>query len=266
MECPYESCASQITEVLTVNFKPYRKDYEYSYTLGMFPTIEMLHSVPEKIVQVVFSSQYRSPDSLDIQEMCNDYHIPWTVNDRLIAKLSPKENCYLLGIFRKFEKPVHPDENHIVLCRPGNLGNLGTILRTALGFNYRDIVIIRPAADLFDPKTIRSSMGALFKLNFSFFQSLDEYTRQFDHDVYAFRLNGEEPLEHAIHMGNKPHYSLLFGNESTGLLADESMYGTGVVIPHSPFIDSLNLPTAVGIALYEFSKGDFDEEDGVRVE
>lgn len=250
-----------------MNFKPYRKDYEYSYTLGMFPTIELLHSVPEQIVQVVFSSQYRpSPGSLDVQEMCHDQHIPWTVNDRLIAKLSPKDNCYLVGIFRKYEKPVRPDENHIVLCRPGNLGNLGTILRTALGFNYRDIAIIRPAADLFDPKTIRSSMGALFKLNFSFFSSLEEYALRFDHDIYTFRLNGNESLEHAVHIGNKLHYSLLFGNESSGLLEDESKFGIGVVIPHSSFIDSLNLPTAVGIALYEFSKGCFDSSnDSFRI-
>lgn len=245
-----------------MDIKPYQKKYDYSYTLGVFPTIELLCSVPEAAVQVVFSSNYqRSPDSPDIQEVCGRHRIPCIQNDRLIAKLSAKENCYVLGVFRKYELPVRQDKSHIVLCRPGNSGNLGTILRTALGYNYRDVVIIEPAVDLFDPKTIRSSMGAIFKLRFSFFSSLEEYIQQFDHHIFSFRLNARDRVENVGGLQQSPRHALLFGNESSGLEAHESIYGTGVVIPHSPLIDSLNLPVAVSIALYEFTRGGNYEAD-----
>lgn len=57
--------------------------------------------------------------------------------------------------------------NHVVLVNPGILGNMGTIIRTMLGFNYTNLAIIRPG-DVFDPRVVRASMGALFNINFEF--------------------------------------------------------------------------------------------------
>jgi len=59
---------------------------------------------------------------------------------------------------------LEKEENHIVLVEPRNMGNVGTIIRTMLGFGYRNLVMIGPAVDIFDPMVIRSTMGALFKL------------------------------------------------------------------------------------------------------
>ena len=52
----------------------------------------------------------------------------------------------------------------------------------------------------------------------------------------------------------KEPFSLVFGNEATGLPNNFLEYGESVIIPHSKEIDSLNLPVAVSIALYETSK------------
>lgn len=49
-------------------------------------------------------------------------------------------------------------------------------------------------------------------------------------------------------------YSLVFGNEATGLPDDFASFCQTVIIPHSNGIDSLNLPIAAGIAMYEFTK------------
>ena len=54
------------------------------------------------------------------------------------------------------------DANHVVLVNPGDMGNMGTIIRTMLGFNYSNLAIIKPGVDVFDPRVIRASMGALF--------------------------------------------------------------------------------------------------------
>ncbi|MBQ1826888.1 MAG: hypothetical protein II126_02850, partial [Erysipelotrichaceae bacterium] len=50
-------------------------------------------------------------------------------------------------------------------------------------------------------------------------------------------------------------YSLVFGNEATGLADKFQQYGTSVIIRHLNTIDSLNLCNAVSIALYEFTRG-----------
>jgi TrmH family RNA methyltransferase len=133
------------------------------------------------------------------------------------------------------------------------MGNLGTIIRTAVGFGIYDLAIILPGADIFNPKTVRSSMGALFKLNFSQYESFDEYRNQFkEHEIFTFMLNGENTL--TLKDSPKPElYSLVFGNEATGLEDSYLKAGTSIFIPQSPDVDSLNLTIAVGIGAYVFT-------------
>ena len=140
----------------------------------------------------------------------------------------------------------------MVLVNPSNAGNLGTILRSCLGFGYKDIAIIRPGVDIFDPKTVRASMGALFGVRFAYFDTFEDYVAQTGKRAYyPFMLQTDTPL-HNCHF-QKPH-ALIFGNESSGLPASFLEIGNPVIIRHSNEIDSLNLPIAVSVALYEASK------------
>lgn len=231
--------------------KSYKKDADYSYTLGAFPTYELIKSRPDKVYKVLIDTGFTDRENL--QKLCNEKHIPFEYNDKLIAKLSDKENCYVAGVFKKYTKELSKDQPHIVLVNPSNMGNLGTILRTAVGFGIYDIAIILPGADLYHPKTVRSSMGALFKLNFNLYRSFEEYREQFkEHEIFTFMLKGENTLT----LQNCPKvklYSLVFGNEATGLSDDFLEAGTSIFIPQSPDVDSLNLTIAVGIGTYVFT-------------
>ena len=130
-----------------------------------------------------------------------------------------------------------------------------TIMRSAAGFGITDLVIITPAVDHFDPKTVRASMGALFHLNISVFSSFEEYKKQYgNREMYPFMLKAKKKLSEL--KVSKP-YSLIFGNEATGLPDSFLNEGTSVIISHSNRIDSLNLPIAASIALYEATKEDF---------
>ena len=145
------------------------------------------------------------------------------------------------------------NSNHIVLVNPSNMGNLGTIIRSAVGFNIHDLVIIRPGVDSFDPKVIRSSMGAIFNINIKYFDSFDDYFKLFnDRNFYPFMLKAKDSLQEIKKEDKK--YSLIFGNEGAGLPDEFLKVGTPVIIRHTKDIDSLNLDNAVAIALYEFSK------------
>lgn len=234
-----------------IQIKPYKKDAEYSYTLGAFPTYELILSKPDKVLKVVAHSSYTDMDGLN--DICRQHKIPVEINDKLIGKLSDKENCYVAGIFKKYTCELSKDKSHVVLVNPGNMGNLGTIIRTLVGFGIYNLAIILPGADIFNPKTVRASMGALFKINFQLFDSFEEYRKIFPHhDIFTFMLNGE----HTLNIKDCPEtklFSLVFGNEATGL--DDSFLnaGTSVMIPQTKDVDSLNLTIAVGIGAYVFT-------------
>lgn len=143
------------------------------------------------------------------------------------------------------------------------MGNMGTIIRTMLGFNYTNLAIIRPGVDVFDPRVIRASMGALFNINFEYFNSFDEYLTKYpEREVYPLMLKGAKNI-HQITAANNKH-SLVFGNESSGLPDDYLKYGQSVFIPHSDKIDSLNLSMALGITLCHFSMMEFKDKQVLR--
>lgn len=235
--------------------KPYKKDADYSYTLGAFPTYELILSKPDKVLKAVAHSSYTDMEGLN--EICRKHNIPVEINDKLIGKLSDKENCYVAGIFEKYTCRLEEDKSHIVLVNPSNMGNLGTILRTIVGFGIYNLAIILPGADIFNPKCVRASMGALFKVNFQFFENFDEYHRQYkDHDIFTFMLNGERTLN-ITECPKSKFFTLVFGNEAAGLDDSFLNIGTSVKIPQTQDVDSLNLTIAVGIGTYVFTNQDF---------
>jgi len=171
-----------------------------------------------------------------------------------VEKLRDKDNCLMIGIFEKYEDFLEEKENHIVLINPSDMGNMGTILRTAMGFGMKNIAVIEPCADYFNPKVVRSSMGACFQTNIQRFESFEAYKKEFGlRNIYPFMLKGAVDLqEYNIDKGKC--FSLVFGNEATGLPDEFSKEGQSIRIRHTDCIDSLNLSMAVGIALYEFTK------------
>lgn len=235
-------------------YKRYRKDSEVSYSLGITLTFELLKYKKDSVTRVFVHSEMKDGDTLEqLREMCRLAGIEMIFTDKIFHVLSEKENCYVIGEFRKFSNSLSGEQSHLVLVNPSNAGNLGTIMRSALGFGMDQIAIIRPAVDAFSPKVVRASMGAIFSLKFQYFDSFSEYLEKFkDRECYPFMLQAKKRLYEVEH-GER--YSLIFGNEATGLPEEFLEIGTSVIIPHSSRIDSLNLPIAVGIALYEFTKG-----------
>ena len=232
--------------------KKYRKSFDYSYSLGVFPTIELLNHKAESVLEVIISSKgERNQGVSEITEICRGRNIKVTVSDKLIGRLSPKENCYAIGVFRKFQTQLGVDKNHLVLVNPANMGNLGTIIRTMSGFCVDNLGIIEPSADIFNPNVIRSSMGSVFRIFFQHFGSIDEYIGSFNNNLYTFMTNGKSVLSK---VDFREPFSAIFGNESSGLSDEYLALGTSVNIPHSRRIDSLNLSVSVGIGLHEMTK------------
>lgn len=231
--------------------KPYRKEADYSYALGAFPTFELINSKPEIVQKVLVHTDFT--DSEKLRLLCAQNHIPFEVNNKLLARISSKENCYAAGVFNKYQSMLREDRPHIVLVNPENMGNLGTIIRTAVGFGIYDAAIILPGADIFAPKTVRASMGALFKLSFQLYHSFQKYRQQFRrHEIFTFMTNGVQALKQN-EIPRVKLYSLVFGNEASGLDDSFLNIGTSIYIPQTAEVDSLNLTIAVGIGVYAFT-------------
>ena len=142
---------------------------------------------------------------------------------------------------------------HVVLHCPGDTGNIGTILRTALGFGVEDVALIRPCADVFDPRTVRASMGSLFRLRVRVFGSFEEYRKEFpERKLYPFMLDASVPLQEIREIPEV--YSLIFGNEGSGLPAEFASAGQAVRIESNEKVDSLNLAAAAAIGIYFFRR------------
>ncbi len=235
-----------------MKFEKYSKENDYSYTLGAFPTFELIKNKPKQAEVVLVHSKASYTADLDkLIKLCKANSVKVEQDDKTINKLSPKENCFVLGVFKKYSSK-HSANKQVVLHNPSDMGNLGTIMRTMVGFGYADLVIIKPAVDYFNPKVVRASMGAVFMLNVVEFEDFGSYLKSNNYQKYFFMLNGKNKL--GKFNPPKQDYALVFGNEAHGLPNNLLDAGNSVVIEHNNKIDSLNLPISVGMAIYEFSR------------
>jgi TrmH family RNA methyltransferase len=232
-----------------MKLRPYKKGDQETYAIGVFATLELLIHKPDVVIHVFLHSKGEKNEGVGkIKMLCEKHHIEISYDNKLIETLSKSENTYALGLFKKYESRITNQENHVVLVNPSDSGNVGTIIRTAIGFSMKNLVIINPGVDVFDPKVIRASQGALFQMSFSSFNSFGEYAKVFKHNPYPFMLDGKESLEE-VHF--KTPYALIFGNEGAGLDDWFTNMGTSVRIPQSDSIDSLNIAVSVGLGLYK---------------
>ena len=199
------------------SLSPYSSALDYSYAPGFYPSMECLKHRPEQVRRLLLHSSAAGREGADkLRALAEALNIRVEEADRALSRVSGKENCFAAAVFGKFQDHLDPAKPHVVLHQPGDSGNVGTILRTALAFGMEDLALIRPCVDLFDPKVLQSC----------------------------------PPLP----------FTLVFGNEGSGLPPEFARYGQPVRIESNDRVDSLNLAIAVGIAIYGFAKLFFTPE------
>lgn len=232
-----------------IKIKAYKKEFDYSYTIGAYPTIELLKNKLHMVRELIVHSKFADISTV---HAASD-HIEITYNDKIFERVGVNDNSFILGVFSKYDMQLNADRPHIVLVNPSDMGNLGTIIRTVLGLGYKDIAIITPAADIWNPKTVRASMGAIFKMNIAFFRSFNAYKSQFlEHRLFPFMLGGDRKLTPET-CPSISLFSLIFGNEATGLDAQFLSVGEAFQIPQTSEVDSLNLAVATAVGAYTFA-------------
>ena len=234
-------------------FRAYDKNVDISYSLGAFPTVELIKKCPQDIIKIALHSKLKV--SSELESILSKVADKVVVDDKSVERIAKKGNIYVVGAFHK-RLNNFGQQKHICLVKPSDAGNLGTIMRTMLGFGVKNLAIVGDAVDCFDPKVIRASMGSIFSINIERYADWQDYEQKHSEQKYLFMLGSNVTLTD-IELDNKP-FAMVFGNEATGLDHALASKGQAVVIKHSSDIDSLNLPQAVGIALYELTKNEFN--------
>ena len=219
----------------------YKESDKQSYCLGISLIIEALKHRPEQVKEIILSSKANKNQQLGYLLLLGKQHnISITYDDKTISKLSLKENCYGIAIFNKFTSNLETDK-HILLYGFNDFGDLGTILRSAVSFNFKDIVLIDSNIDYFDPRCIRSSMGAIFHCNIVTYDSLSAYKNDYpEYNIYPLVSQSNKELNECIF--NKP-YSILISQDYHGV--DQNME-EGFYIKHSSYDEiSLSIRSAI---------------------
>lgn len=134
-------------------------------------------------------------------------------------------------------------------------GNLGTMLRTAEAAGVGGVILSREAVDIYNPKVIRSTMGAVFRVPFLYaddFIGLLSLLKKEGVHVLAAHLKGTKNYNEADYSGR---VGILIGNEANGLseeaanLAEEK-----VLIPMAGEVESLNAAVAAALLMYEAAR------------
>lgn len=232
--------------------KAYSQELNYSYAPGVFPSLQLMQNAPQRAMRLLLSEHASGEGVEKLRQICFENHVREEIADKALSRISGKQNCYAAVVFEKWQSDLNPEKPHVVLHHPMDEGNLGTIQRTLLGLGIEDIAVIRPAADVFDPKVVRATMGAVFSLRVKQYTDFEQYRAEHPtHTLYPFMLDGSVMLEEAVAQ-HDPLWTLVFGNEGSGLPAEFAEMGHPVRIPHNDRIDSLNLAIAVGIGSYAF--------------
>ncbi|MCI9273347.1 MAG: RNA methyltransferase [Clostridiales bacterium] len=142
--------------------------------------------------------------------------------------------------------------------------NLGTILRTAEAMGIGGVLMSRGCCDIYSPKVLRGSMGAVFRIPFTITEdlpsSLDEMKKM---GYWVYGAVPSRQAEPVTGMRFPERSAVVVGNEGNGL-TDTCINACGglVTIPMPGRAESLNAATAAGILLWEMVREDHTQRSG----
>lgn len=134
-------------------------------------------------------------------------------------------------------------------------GNLGTMLRTGEGAGITGVIMNKTTVDLFHPKTIRSTMGSIYRMPFMVTENLQETLEELKRKkvtLYAAHLKGEHSYEEEDYTDA---CGFLIGNEGNGLSEEiASCADTYIKIPMEGQVESLNAAISATVLMYEANR------------
>lgn len=183
------------------------------------------------------------------------------LSDQLFRELS--DTVTPQGVLAVVEMPrydrelVLAPEQAAVLCLEDiqDPGNLGTMVRTAEGAGMSGIILSKGCVDLFNPKVVRATMGALFRVPFFICDDMSTEVERLKDEgftTYAAHLQGVYDYTEESYAGK---VGILIGNEANGLSdAVSEQADRKVRIPMEGELESLNAAVSAALFMYEIHR------------
>lgn len=222
----------------------------------------MFEEAPEDGILEVYVSEAAIQKLTAVQnKMITDKlerHAFITVKDDIFARMSDTQTPQgIITVMRRREYDVDrllSSESPllVVLETLQDPGNLGTIIRTGEGAGVTGIIMNSKTVDIYNPKTIRATMGSIYRVPFVYVEDLGALMMKLKEKgihTYAAHLEGSDYYDN---FSFREPTAFLIGNEGKGLtrqLADSSE--KYLKIPMEGQVESLNAAIATSLLLYE---------------
>ena len=218
--------------------------------------IKMFKEAPiEQIKEVFISKSLYEKMSLEEKLSQVSYEV---VEDSVFAQMSDTKTPQgVLSVLEMFhynldERLADANGTWMVLEDIQDPGNLGTILRTGEGAGVEGVIMTSNTVDIYNPKTIRSTMGSLYRVPFFITNNIEETVKKMGatgFSIYAAHLDGERFYDEFSYQEKT---AFLIGNEGNGLKESTAKLATFYLkIPMEGNVESLNAAVASSILMYE---------------
>lgn len=186
----------------------------------------------------------------NLKKVTTMYEIPTEVFDRVRDTQTPQGVMIIAK--QKLFQPEEVLKNSLIVTLDGvqDPGNVGTILRTAEAFDC-GVILLEGAADIFNPKVVRSSMGAIFNLSVAEMngENFLQLMKSENVEVIAADLDSSAEIYFKHNFTKKT--AVVFGNEAGGISKNISSSAKKIFIPMTGKAESLNVATAAAIIISE---------------
>lgn len=219
-------------------------------------TIEGIKSVRDAInsgtqVSAIYVSQsFYAHETFAYPENVPLYRVADGVFDGLCDTKAPQG---ILAVMKMGRDVFTPDitKAYIYCDSINDPGNLGTIIRTADAAGFGGVMLSPECVDLYNPKTVRSSMGSFFNMKVMRSATPDMLVsyKASGFSIYGGALT-DESIDYRSADFTKPHI-IVIGNEANGISDEVMKICTPVKIPILGSAESLNAGVAAAILMYE---------------
>ena len=221
--------------------------------------VKMFLEAPLQAIRETFIAESFMGKNQEVEEKLTkcDYEV---VADDVFRKMSDTQTpqgilCVVKRPHYTLEEMLKEKPLLVVIEDLQDPGNLGTIMRTGEGAGITGVVMSRDTVDIYNPKTIRATMGSLYRVPFIYVENLKEAITQIQNKkiaVYAAHLKGEAFYDTYDYSGGT---AFLIGNEGNGLKTETAdLADTYLKIPMQGQLESLNAAVATAVLLYEASR------------
>lgn len=230
---------------------------KYRQSLGHF-LVEGEHLVLE-LEKAASTNPHWQQAQLYVTSAWQHWSSPWPthlISDRQMAQLADTKTPQ--GILAV--APLPPTDSSaaaaggkaVYLYEVQDPGNLGTILRTLAWFGGLRCLLSPGSVDPYNPKVVRASMGAVFHVPVEIEVSLGSLTNRYPRTA-CLDIGGDSLTSPDF----QNHDCYLFGNEARGIPPEAltRLSAARFTIPGAAAIESLNLASAVNMAVYELNRG-----------